>query len=90
MALLEIHDILCVGRQDPGAQVISLSVEEREIETLVGANGAGKSTTLCAISGLRTGQGAIRYGAAPLGGWRAPDRRSAWCRCRRGGVSSAG
>ena len=31
---------------------ISLSIEEGEIVTLIGANGAGKSTTLRAISGL--------------------------------------
>ncbi|BCO08362.1 ABC transporter ATP-binding protein [Desulfolithobacter dissulfuricans] len=38
---------------------ISLSVEEGEIITLIGANGAGKSTTLMSISGIvppRTGE----------------------------------
>ncbi|HLF82063.1 MAG TPA: ABC transporter ATP-binding protein [Anaerolineales bacterium] len=39
---------------------ISLSVEKGEIVTLIGANGAGKSTTLKTISGLvRPRQGAI-------------------------------
>ena len=32
---------------------VSLQVREREIVTLIGANGAGKSTTLLTISGLR-------------------------------------
>lgn len=41
---------------------ISLSVEAGEIATLLGANGAGKSTTLRAISGLiRATSGTIRY-----------------------------
>ena len=41
---------------------ISLSVETGEIATLLGANGAGKSTTLRAISGLiRATSGTIRY-----------------------------
>ena len=31
---------------------ISLTIEEGEIVTIIGANGAGKSTTLRAISGL--------------------------------------
>ena len=34
---------------------ISLTVEEGEIVTLIGGNGAGKSTTLKTISGPRTG-----------------------------------
>ncbi len=41
---------------------ISLAVEEGEIVTLLGANGAGKSTTLRAISGLiKTSSGSIKY-----------------------------
>ncbi|MFW2367369.1 MAG: ABC transporter ATP-binding protein [Desulforhopalus sp.] len=41
---------------------ISLAVESGEIATLLGANGAGKSTTLRAISGLiRATSGTIRY-----------------------------
>ncbi|MEI6533948.1 MAG: ABC transporter ATP-binding protein [Verrucomicrobiaceae bacterium] len=41
---------------------ISLKVPEKSIVTLIGANGAGKSTTLRAISGLiKTGGGIVRY-----------------------------
>src|SRR2546430_5761437 len=41
---------------------ISLTVEEGEIVTLVGSNGAGKSTTLRSITGLTPPeQGAIRF-----------------------------
>jgi branched-chain amino acid transport system ATP-binding protein len=41
---------------------VSLTVREKEIVTLIGANGAGKSTTLRAINGLnRPRQGAIRF-----------------------------
>ena len=41
---------------------ISLSVEAREMVTLIGANGAGKSTTLRAISGLiRPSKGSIEF-----------------------------
>ena len=42
---------------------IGLRVEPGEIVTLLGANGAGKSTTLMAISGLvRPTAGSIRFG----------------------------
>ncbi len=46
---------------------ISLRVDEGEIVTLLGANGAGKSTTLCAVSGLiRPSGGGIFFWGEPL------------------------
>jgi branched-chain amino acid transport system ATP-binding protein len=43
-------------------QGVSFTVDEGEIVTLIGANGAGKSTTLCTISGLlRPRRGSIRF-----------------------------
>jgi len=48
---------------------VTIAVEPGQIVTLVGANGAGKSTTLRAISGLlRPSQGAIRFDGKPLAG----------------------
>jgi len=48
---------------------ISLSVAQGKIVTLIGSNGAGKSTTLRAISGLVKPQsGEIRYESASLAG----------------------
>jgi branched-chain amino acid transport system ATP-binding protein len=48
---------------------VSIAVEEGQIVTLVGANGAGKSTTLRAISGLlKPSQGAIRYRGKSIAG----------------------
>ena len=48
---------------------VSISVEEGQIVTLVGANGAGKSTTLRAISGLlKPSAGAIRYRGNSIAG----------------------
>ncbi|MCK9239553.1 ABC transporter ATP-binding protein [Desulfocurvus sp.] len=41
---------------------VSLTIDEGEIVTLIGANGAGKSTTLMSISGVtRPGQGRIEF-----------------------------
>lgn len=46
---------------------VSLTVNAGELVTLIGANGAGKSTTLKSISGLlRPKQGAILYQQQPL------------------------
>ena len=58
MALLEVADITTYYGNIQALKGISLTVEEGEIVTLIGSNGAGKSTTLRSISGLnppRTG-----------------------------------
>jgi branched-chain amino acid transport system ATP-binding protein len=48
---------------------ISLDAEEGSITTLVGANGAGKSTTLCSISGLvPITEGEITYNGSKING----------------------
>jgi branched-chain amino acid transport system ATP-binding protein len=52
MALLEVDDIHTFYGNIEALKGISLSVEEGEIVTLIGSNGAGKSTTLRSISGL--------------------------------------
>jgi branched-chain amino acid transport system ATP-binding protein len=50
---------------------VSLSVAQGGITTLLGANGAGKSTTLKAISGLlRSERGEVTKGSIELGGER--------------------
>lgn len=52
MALLELRDVHTYYGNIHALKGISLSVDEGEIVTLIGANGAGKSTTLKTISGL--------------------------------------
>jgi branched-chain amino acid transport system ATP-binding protein len=48
---------------------VSLRVEQGEIVALIGANGAGKSTTLMSISGISMlRQGSILYNGVPLAG----------------------
>jgi branched-chain amino acid transport system ATP-binding protein len=52
MSLLEIHDVDVYYGDAQALKGVSLHVEQGELVTLVGANGAGKSTTLRTISGL--------------------------------------
>ena len=60
--LLELDDIHVYYGKIEAIRGISFEVNEGEIVTLIGANGAGKSTTLKTISGLRTvTQGEIRF-----------------------------
>ena len=57
---------------------IDLHVEEGELVCLIGANGAGKSSTLRAIAGmLPTAPGAVRYGDRDMAGQRAFERARA-------------
>jgi branched-chain amino acid transport system ATP-binding protein len=60
--LLELDDVHVHYGKIEAIRGISVEVDEGEIVTLIGANGAGKSTTLKTISGLRTvTQGEIRF-----------------------------
>ncbi len=52
MALLELQNVHTYYGNIHALKGISLSVNEGEIATLIGSNGAGKSTTLRTISGL--------------------------------------
>jgi len=67
MALLTVDNIDvyygCVQALDR----VAIQVSEGEIVTLIGANGAGKSTTLRAISGMiRARAGEIRFDGRPI------------------------
>lgn len=51
-AMLEVKDIRCSYDHVPVIQGVSLEVNEGEIVAILGANGAGKSTTMRTIAGL--------------------------------------
>src|SRR6202158_5011498 len=52
---------------------IGFGLEEGHIRTLLGANGAGKTTVLRAISGMVRTSGEIRFDGRPIAGWAAED-----------------
>jgi branched-chain amino acid transport system ATP-binding protein len=52
MALLEVRNLVVHYGEIEALRGVSFSVDEGKVVTLLGANGAGKSTTLRAISGL--------------------------------------
>jgi branched-chain amino acid transport system ATP-binding protein len=61
VALLELNDIHTYYGAIHALRGVSMKVEEGEIVTLIGSNGAGKSTTLRTISGLlRPREGEIK------------------------------
>jgi branched-chain amino acid transport system ATP-binding protein len=74
MSLLYIKDLKVSYGGIEAIKGISLSVEKGEIVTLIGANGAGKSTTLRAISGLvPIKEGTITYDGQVISG-RGPQK----------------
>ncbi|QIM48089.1 ABC transporter ATP-binding protein [Pusillimonas sp. DMV24BSW_D] len=50
--MLELKNVVCRYGKVNALVDVSLSVQQNELVTIIGANGAGKSTTLKAISGL--------------------------------------
>ncbi len=74
MALLDVADLHVFYGAIHALQGVSFHVEEGEIVTLIGANGAGKSTTLKTISGLlRPRQGSITFQGRELTKVSAPN-----------------
>jgi branched-chain amino acid transport system ATP-binding protein len=60
--MLELDDVHTAYGSIEALKGISLKVEEGEVVTLIGSNGAGKSTTLRSISGLTPPRtGSIRF-----------------------------
>jgi branched-chain amino acid transport system ATP-binding protein len=60
--LLQVRDLQVNYGAVSALRGISFDVEPGEVVTLIGSNGAGKSTTMCAIAGLaRVRQGSISY-----------------------------
>jgi branched-chain amino acid transport system ATP-binding protein len=67
MALLEVDGVHTFYGNIEALKGVSLEVEEGEVVTLIGSNGAGKSTTLRSISGLTPSrEGAIRFGGRDI------------------------
>ena len=73
--LLELKDVTLMYGRIQALHGISLTVGEGEIVALIGANGAGKSTTMRAISGLRpVAQGSITFNGEDITKLRADLR----------------
>lgn len=74
MALLELHDISVHYQKVPAVKQLSLELEDQQMITIIGSNGAGKSSTLRAITGLiRPSQGDILYKGQSIKGL-SPDK----------------
>ncbi|TDR35929.1 amino acid/amide ABC transporter ATP-binding protein 2 (HAAT family) [Aquamicrobium defluvii] len=76
--MLEVHDLHVFRGATHVLKGISLDVREGEMAALIGANGAGKSTTLQTLSGLlrpRSGTAVFRGTSGPVDLTRAAPER---------------
>ena len=74
MPLLEIRDLHVHYGAIHALHGINVSVEQGQIVTLIGSNGAGKSTTLRTVSGLlRPSSGAVYYNGRQISGLPAHE-----------------
>ena len=72
MAMLDVDNVHTYYGNIHALKGISITVEEGEIVTLIGGNGAGKSTTLKTISGLmRPREGHVRLNGEDLIAYKA-------------------
>lgn len=68
-AMLEVRDLTVAYGNIVAVKNLSLEVHKGEIVTLIGSNGAGKSTTLRTISGLLTAKtGSVTFNGETLTG----------------------
>ena len=82
--LLKVDNINVFYGNIHAVKDVSFEVNEGEIVTLIGANGAGKSTTLKTISGLTSSTRARASRASAL----IKSSRPVWHRCRKAVMSS--
>jgi branched-chain amino acid transport system ATP-binding protein len=72
-ALIAIRDLKAYYGQTQALHGLDLDLEEGGITALLGANGAGKTTVLRAISGMIRTEGDILYGGASILGRAVED-----------------
>jgi len=72
MALLEIHDLHMSYGAIKALRGVTFNVAAGQVVSLIGANGAGKTTVLNSISGiLKSSQGQITFDGKNITNWRS-------------------
>jgi branched-chain amino acid transport system ATP-binding protein len=73
MSLLELDNVGAAYSSVPVLHGVSFTLEENDAVGILGANGAGKSTTIRAISGMVNTTGSIKFEGKDITGYR-PDQ----------------
>ncbi|MBK20267.1 MAG: ABC transporter ATP-binding protein [Rhodospirillaceae bacterium] len=72
--LLDVQGIDVRYGRNHAVKSVDLTLDEREIVTVLGANGAGKSSLLKAILGSEKSTGTVLFDGIDISGWSAPKR----------------
>ena len=72
--LLEVEGLDVKYGRNHAVNRVDLDLEEKEIVTILGANGAGKSSVLKAIQGTERANGKVTFDGIDISDWNAPKR----------------
>ena len=72
--LLEVEGLDVKYGRNHAVNQVDLNLEERGIVTILGANGAGKSSVLKAIQGTERANGKVTFDGTDISDWSAPKR----------------
>ena len=72
--LLEVEGLDVKYGRNHAVNQVDLNLEERGIVTILGANGAGKSSVLKAIQGTERASGKVTFDGTDISDWSAPKR----------------
>ena len=72
--LLEVEGLDVKYGRNHAVKQVDLNLEERGIVTILGANGAGKSSVLKAIQGTERAGGKVTFDGTDISDWSAPKR----------------
>jgi len=75
--LLDVQGVNVRYGRNHAVKFVNLTLEEQEIVTVLGANGAGKSSLLKAIQGSEKSTGIVLFDGVDISGWSAPRRVNA-------------
>ena len=72
--LLEVEGLDVKYGRNHAVNQVDLNLEEKGIVTILGANGAGKSSVLKAIQGTERASGKVTFDGTDISDWSAPKR----------------
>ena len=72
--LLEVEGLDVKYGRNHAVNQVDLNLEEKGIVTILGANGAGKSSVLKAIQGTERAGGKVTFAGTDISDWSAPKR----------------